>query len=68
MQPRYIKAMWIVAVALIFALQTFAIFVSHQSREFMYFLSFVIGALASCTTLVHNKIKFGLWFPGVRKK
>jgi hypothetical protein len=68
MLPRYINVMWICTVVLIFGLQTFAVFVSHENRDIMYMLSAALFALAFCVTLVHNKIKFGVYFPGTKRK
>jgi hypothetical protein len=55
MLPRYIKVMWVCVMVLIFGLNTFAIFVSHDQRDFMYMLSAVLCALAFGATMLHNK-------------
>lgn len=67
MLRKWISVMWLCAVALIFGLHTLAIFVSHPAREILYFASFVVLVLAITVTLTHNKIKFGVFFPGARK-
>jgi hypothetical protein len=67
MQPWYIKAMWLAVVALIFGSGTSTIFASHGAREFWQFVGFVAFVLASCVTLLHNKLKFGSCFPSAKK-
>lgn len=68
MQPTYIKAMWIGVAALIFAAQTFGVVATKLHREYLHAFSFGALVVACAVTLLHNKIKFGVFLPGIKKK
>ena len=59
--------MWVCVVVLIFAGDTLAVFTTHGQRELIHGLSAAAFALAFIVTLVQNKIKFGVYFPGPKK-
>jgi hypothetical protein len=60
--------MWIIILIAFFALGTFAIFASKQNRELLHFSQFVLGVAAFAITLLCNRIRTGLFFPGIKKK
>lgn len=67
MQPWYIIAVWLAALALIFGSDTLTIFSSYATRDFWQFLGFVAVVLAACLTLLNNKLRFGVFLPGAKK-
>jgi hypothetical protein len=68
MQPWYIVVMWLAAVAFIFGADTLTIFSPHTTRDFWQFLGFIAVVLAASLTLLSNKRRFGLFFPGAKRK
>jgi hypothetical protein len=59
--------MWAGVVVLVFAFQTFGVFASKLHRESMNAIALACFVLACVITLLHNKIRFGVFLPGVKK-
>lgn len=68
MQPLFIKVIWICALTVFFGLVAFTPFVSKQLREYMHFTQFVLLVFAFSVTMLCNRIRTGLFFPGIKKK
>lgn len=68
MQPLYIKVIWTCALIIFFGLVAFTPFVSTQLRDYMHLTQFASLVFALGVTVVSNKIRTGLFLPGIKKK
>ncbi|HVV79958.1 MAG TPA: hypothetical protein VHD59_10150 [Pseudolabrys sp.] len=68
MQPLYIKTIWVCALTIFFGLVALTPFVSKQFRDYMHLTQVASLVFAYGVTVVSNKIRTGLFFPGIKKK
>jgi hypothetical protein len=68
MSSRLVKVIWACFLVLMVSVQVLAICATHEQRVLIKELSVVALALAFAVALVQNKIKFGVYFPGLKKK
>jgi hypothetical protein len=68
MQPTYIKVMWICVAIVFFGVEVLGLLVTKQEREYFQFAQFVLAILAFSYTLLANKIRTGIFFPGIKRK
>ena len=62
------KIIWICAVLLVAAVHAFASCATREQRALIHELELVASALFFAVVLVQNKVKFGVYLPGLKKK
>jgi hypothetical protein len=68
MSSRQSKVIWICVVVLVALVHAYANCATLVQRALIHELELVAFALFFAVTLVQNKIKFGVYFPGLKKK
>ena len=62
------KVIWVFVVILMAAVQAIASCATHEQRVLINELSLAAVAVVIAAALVWNKIKLGVYFPGLKKK
>ena len=62
------KVIWICVVLLVAAVHAFASCATREQRAVIHDLELVAFALFFAAVLVQNKIKFGVYLPGLKRK
>ena len=62
------KVIWICVVLLVAAVHAFASCATREQRAVIHELELVAFALFFAAVLVQNKIKFGVYLPGLKRK
>jgi hypothetical protein len=62
------KVIWVFVLILMAAVQGIANCATHEQRVLINELSLAAVAIAVAAALVWNKIKLGVYFPGLNKK
>ncbi|HET7167225.1 MAG TPA: hypothetical protein VFI94_18980 [Pseudolabrys sp.] len=62
------KVIWVFVVILMAAVQAIANCATHEQRVLINELSLTAVAIVIAAALVWNKIKLGVYFPGLKKK
>jgi hypothetical protein len=68
MSSRRSKIIWICVVLVVAAVHAHANCATREQRILVHELEAVAFALFFAVVLVQNKIKFGVYFPGLKKK
>src|SRR5262249_24129238 len=68
MSSRQSKVIWICVVVLVALVHAYANCATLVQRALIHELELVAFALFFAVTLAQNKIKFGVYFPGFKKK
>jgi hypothetical protein len=62
------KVIWVFVLILMASVQAIANCATHEQRVLLNELSLAAVAIAVAAALVWNKIKLGVYFPGLNKK
>ncbi|MFZ0069608.1 MAG: hypothetical protein WAK90_25895 [Pseudolabrys sp.] len=62
------KIIWVFVLTLMASVQAIANCATHEQRVLLNELSLAAVAIAVAAALVWNKIKLGVYFPGLNKK
>jgi hypothetical protein len=68
MSSRRSKIIWICVVLAVAAVHTYANCATREQRVLIHLLEALAFALFFAVVLVQSKIKFGVFFPGLKKK
>ena len=68
MSSRRSKVIWICVVGLVAAVHAYANCATREQRALIHELEVVAFALFFAVVLVQNKIKFGVYVPGLKKE
>jgi hypothetical protein len=68
MSSRQSKVIWICVVVLVALVHAYANCTTLVQRALIHELELVAFALFFAVTLAQNKIEFGVYFPGLKKK